>query len=247
MPKQKKPSTVRSKSTKTVKAVKSKVVKPAKKIDTKVKGLQVSTLGTDGRSSGKVTLPSELFGVKVNKELLAQAIRVYSANQREGGASTKTRGEVEGSTRKIYRQKGTGRARHGAIRAPIFVGGGIVFGPRVRDYGLDLPKKMKRTALASALTAQYQDGNIRVIDGFSKLKPKTKIMAKALSAIGMPRPILFVVSREAKSVVRSARNIADVTLIGANQLHPYALLSHKSLLFMKEALPQLKETFVKEE
>lgn len=203
-------------------------------------GLQVTAVGPDGKSSGRVTLPPELFGVKVNKALLTQAIRVYSANAREGGASTKTRGEVEGSTRKIYRQKGTGRARHGSIRAPIFVGGGIVFGPRVRDFSLALPKKMKRAALASALTVQYQDGNIRVIDGLGKLEPKTKIMAKALTAAGMPRPILLVISKEAKRVVHSARNIAGVTLIGANQLNPYALLSHKSLLFMKEALPQLK-------
>src|SRR5207248_616028 len=98
------------------------------------------------KASGKVSLPKEIFAETVNKKLLAQAVRVYLANKRQGNASTKTRGEVEGSTRKIYRQKGTGNARHGSIRAPIFVKGGIVHGPRPRDFSLGLSKKMRRKA-----------------------------------------------------------------------------------------------------
>ena len=105
--------------------------------------VSVNVVGIDGKISGKIALPGEIFGEKVNKALLAQAVRVYLANQRQGNASTKTRGEVEGSTRKIYRQKGTGRARHGSVRAPIFVKGGIVFGPKPRDFSLDMPKKKK--------------------------------------------------------------------------------------------------------
>ncbi|OGG24666.1 50S ribosomal protein L4 [Candidatus Gottesmanbacteria bacterium RIFCSPLOWO2_01_FULL_43_11b] len=198
-------------------------------------------MGTDGKSSGKVTLPSQLFAVKVNKELLVQSIRVYEANQRAGAASTKTRGEVEGSTRKIYRQKGSGRARHGSIRAPIFVGGGIVFGPKPRDYSLHLPKKMKSMALASALTTRYQDGSIHIVDGLDKLKPKTKLMAKTLKTLGIPSPVLLVTSKEQNTVIQGARNISGVTHIFVNQLHPYAIFAPKSLLFTKQAILSLKD------
>src|SRR6266404_5428662 len=122
--------------------------------------VSVAVVGIDGKVSGKVSLPGEMFGEKVNKALLAQAVRVYLANQRQGNASTKTRGEVDGSTAKIYRQKGTGRARHGSKRAPIFVKGGIVFGPKPRDFSLSLPQKMKRKALFSALSAKVKDKEV---------------------------------------------------------------------------------------
>src|SRR6185295_12495815 len=108
----------------------------------------------------------------------------YLANQRIGGGHTKTRGEVEGSSRKIYRQKGTGRARHGSIRANIFVKGGIVFGPRKRDFGLDFPKRMKRASLISALSSKYKEGNIKVLSGMDKIEPKTKNVALILKKAG---------------------------------------------------------------
>src|SRR3989344_6029979 len=113
-----------------------------------------------GAKSGTLALPKEVFGTKVNNSLMAQAVRVYLANQRQGNATTKTRGEVQGSSKKIYRQKGTGRARHGSLRAPIFVKGGIVFGPKPRDFSLDLPKKMKRKALFSSLSAKAADSEV---------------------------------------------------------------------------------------
>lgn len=208
--------------------------------------LQATVHGVDGKSAGKISLPQELFGAKIRKALLTTALRVYAANQREGKAKTKTRGEVEGSTRKIYRQKGTGRARHGAIRAPIFVGGGITFGPQPRDYSLKFSKKMKRMALASALTSQYQKGLIHIVDGLEKLEPKTKLVARALNALRLARPTLVVVTPDARSVVRAGRNIAGVELIAANLLHPYAALSHKTMILTKQSIAVLKETFVKE-
>lgn len=212
---------------------------------TRTRGVSIPVLGTDGKPTGKMTLPAELFAAKINKTLLAQAVRVYLANQRQGSAATKTRGKVEGSTRKIYRQKGTGRARHGAIRAPIFVGGGIVFGPTPRDYHLDLPKKMKRAALASALTDAFQNGKIIVVDGLSGLAPKTKIMGKAFSDVGVRESILLVVSKGAHGVVRAARNIADVDILPAQNLYAYSVLMHQKVVFMKEAIDLLKETFTK--
>lgn len=195
-------------------------------------GISIPVLGVDGKRTGTIQLPKELFAAKVNKPLMAQAVRVYLANQREGGASTKTRGQVEGSTRKIYRQKGTGRARHGAIRAPIFVGGGIVFGPKPRDYHLDMPKKMKRAALASALTSALEEGKVMVIDGLSAVT-KTKNMVSTLQATGST---LLVISKDAGGVVRAARNIAFVDIMPMTNLHAYAVISHQKLVFMKEAL-----------
>lgn len=209
--------------------------------------LSITVIDTDGKTSRRITLPSELFGAKVNTQLMALAVRVYLANQRVGTASTKTRGEVEGSTRKIYKQKGTGRARHGGVRAPIFVGGGIVFGPKPRDFTLALPKKMKRLALASALTTKLLEKNVIVVDGLESIEPKTKVMATTLQTIGAIGKTLIVTSVHAESVVRAGRNIEGVDIVPAHTLHTYTVLNHKNIVFMKEAIKVLKETFTKEQ
>ncbi|MDP1721914.1 MAG: 50S ribosomal protein L4 [Candidatus Gottesmanbacteria bacterium] len=204
--------------------------------------IAVPVHGIDGKSVGTIAIPAELFGAKINNALVAQAVRVYLANQREGGAATKTRGQVEGSTRKIYRQKGTGRARHGGIRAPIFVGGGITFGPHPRDYHLDLPQKMKRAALASALTSAKLEGKLMVIDGLGGLS-KTKAMAAALQANGVKGSTLLIVGSDAKLTTRVSRNIADIDILSAQNLHAYVVLSHQTLVFMKEAIAVLKSRY----
>lgn len=224
--------------------VKKPVKKTTKKPVTKITGVSVPVVGIDGKSSGKMTLPKELFAAKINNVLMAQAVRVYLSNQREGSASTKTRGQVEGSTRKIYRQKGTGRARHGGIRAPIFVGGGIVFGPSPRDYTLAFPKKMRRAALASSLTSALGEGKMIVVDGFRDIA-KTKNMAKSLQNVGVSGPALLIVGGDGKTGARSARNIADLDILPAQNLHAYTVMSHQKLVFMKEAIEVMKETFIK--
>lgn len=188
-------------------------------------------------------LPKELFSGEVNKALLAQAVRVYLANQREGAASTKTRGEVEGSTRKIFKQKGTGRARHGGIRAPIFVGGGITFGPTPRDYTLGLNKKMKRAALISALSARKED--VSVVADFDLKAPKTKTVADALKAENLSGSILFVVPKKAEILIKAARNIANVEIMHATDIQPYAVLTHKHVVFTASALEECKAHFTK--
>ena len=233
-----------------VKRVQTLVVKKAvkekpEKSEKTAGSLQATVVGLDGKASGKVSLPKELFGAKENPSLMAQAVRVYLANQRSGNASTKTRGEVEGSTRKIYRQKGTGKARHGGIRAPVFVGGGIVFGPKPRDYSLKLSKNMKRRALASALTTQHANGNILFVDGLETLEPKTKIMVSTLKNIGINGKTLVVLAGNTKNVQRSARNIEDIDLLQAKDLHTYTVLSHTKLLVMKNAVAELKSTFIR--
>lgn len=202
---------------------------------TRISGILVSVLGIDGKPTGKITLPKALFAAKINKPLMAQAVRVYLSNQRQGSAATKTRGQVEGSTRKIYRQKGTGRARHGGTRAPIFVGGGIAFGPKQRDYHLDFPKKMKRAALASALTLAFGEGKVSVISGLEGIV-KTKIMARTMQSIGPSGSTLLVVAKDSRGVLRAARNIASVDITSEANLHAYTVLSHRKIVFMKEAL-----------
>ena len=236
-----------TKKTKVAKVAKKTVVAPVLKGEkpTASERLSVQVLGLDGKAKGRMTLPSEVFGAKPNKQLLAQAVRVYLANQREGSASTKTRGEVEGSTRKIYRQKGTGRARHGSIRAHIFVGGGIVFGPVPHSFSMDFPTKMKRKALASALSSQFQSGNIIIVDGLEGVT-KTKAMAGALTAAGATKNILLVLAKEAGKVLRAARNIEGVDILPGMSLNTYSVLSHRKIVFMKDAITLVKEVITKE-
>jgi large subunit ribosomal protein L4 len=228
------------KKTKPVKKVKKATKVVVKEEVDSVKGIRTSVVGLDGKATGSITLPSELFAAKINKQLMAQAVRVYLANQRGGHASTKTRGEVEGSTRKIYKQKGTGKARHGGIRAPIFVGGGIVFGPRPRDYSLAFPQKMKHVALASALTQQLEHKNIIIVSGLSLVK-KTKEMASMLISIGATRKTLFVTPKESAVVVRAGRNIEGVDILPVSDINTYSVLMHGKVVFMKEAIGELKK------
>lgn len=214
------------------------------------KGISIKVFGKDGKETGSVELPSELFDAKVNPKLMAQAVRVYLANQREGSASTKTRGEVRGSTRKIYRQKGTGRARHGAITAPIFVGGGIVFGPKPRDYSLKFPQKMKRAALSSALTVKRANNEVVLVDNISDIEPKTKAFNSILKSLKLSdkkriSKILFVLPNKIENLEKAARNIEDLTVEKAQNLNTYEVLVNKYILLMKDSVEVLRKNFVR--
>lgn len=204
-------------------------------------GLNVDIVDTAGKVVSTIKLPAEVFGTKINKPLIAQAIRVYLVNQRQGTVSTKTRGEVDGSTRKIYRQKGTGRARHGGVRAPIFVKGGIAHGPKPYDYALSLSKKMKKAAFTSALSARAEDGAITVVAGFEKLAPKTKEFAGAFEKIGMSakRNVLFVLPKDTAEVMRGARNLAGLVLTTADRLSTYDVVKYKQIVLMQETVDAL--------
>jgi large subunit ribosomal protein L4 len=238
-----------AKKTTTVKS-EAVVVSEKKPVAEKVSAaVSVNVVGIDGKADGKLSLSGVMFGSKVNKVLLAQAVRVYLANQRQGNASTKTRGEVDGSTRKIYRQKGTGRARHGSVRAPIFVKGGIVFGPKPRDFGLTMPKKMKKRALFSALSAKVQATELTVVSGLSGLEPKTKgfvEMLKKLSVYDKKQKLLFVTTAEASKAQRAGKNVVGVSFIEAKQLNPYVILQTKQLIISKEAVAEMEKHFLGE-
>lgn len=191
-----------------------------------------------GRAVGTLTLPKEIFGAKINKNLLAQAVRVYETNQKGHFGSTKTRGEVQGSTAKIYKQKGTGRARHGAIRAPIFRGGGITFGPKPRKVRLTLPQKMKKAALISALSAKMADKQILGLSGLEKATGKTKQMVKLLNKLSVKNG-LIVTSEKVAS--RAVRNIPGIFTLGSKELNAYEILKYQKLLLTKEALGYFKK------
>lgn len=219
---------------------------------------RIDVYDTKGKKTGKIQLPKEIFGAKINEQLMTQAVRVYLANQRRAGAKTKTRGEVIGSGRKIYRQKGTGRARHGDRYAPIFVGGGRAHGPTGREnWQLKIAKKMKRRALFSALTSKLKEKNLIIIEGLEKIKPKTKIMTKVLAIITNRRlgnakaqkekktqKILLVLPEKIENVIRAAKNIAGVKLTQANLLNAYEVLNGGKLIVTKDSIKVLKETFL---
>lgn len=209
----------------------------------RVNPLSIPVYSLTGRASGTYVLPKEIFAAEVNKNLLSQAVRVYTTNQKEFSASTKTRGEVAGSTAKIYRQKGTGRARHGAIRAPIFVGGGIVFGPRPRKVRLELPKKMKKAALISALSSKAIDKNITGLAGLEKASGKTAEIYKLLNKIAKKdhklKSALIMTDKKIDNLVRAVRNIEGVDVLPANLINAYEVLRHEMLLVTKSAIDNL--------
>lgn len=237
---------------KVVKAT-AKSSKPIKKAELKVQpevkketGLKQSVFSVTGKVLENITLPKEIFDLPENKQLLSQAVRVYLANQRTGTAKTKSRGEVKISTRKLYRQKGTGRARHGAGSAPIFVGGGVAFGPKPRDYSLKLSQKLKKLALFTALSLKLKNGEIKLVSGLEKVEPKTKNMAQVIAKLGSEgKKNLLLVTPEANekysNVVRSARNIKGVEILPSNLLNTYAVMRAGELLLMKDAIEKMKE------
>lgn len=204
----------------------------------------------NGAEKDSVELSKEIFSQKPNSPLLAQYVRVYLANQRQGTASAKTRGEVIGSTRKIYRQKGTGRARHGSIKAPIFVGGGVVGGPKPRDHSLKLSKKQKQKALFLALTLKQKENSIIAAGkDLMAMEPKTKLVAKFISQVGQKaRRILFVVPKmEKNNLTLAVQNIPGVTIVDARSLNPFILLRAGKVIFVDNALSVFESHFLKNE
>ncbi len=240
-----------SKVTKSVtKKIEVKTAKPVVK-NAEVKAapvsLKVTVVGVDGSSKGTITLPTDIFGAKPNKTLIAQAVRVYLANQRQGNASTKTRNEVVGSTRKIYRQKGTGRARHGALKAPIFVGGGIAHGPRPHSFTMDFPKKMKKAALISALSDKAQAGSVKVIDG--EFTGKTKEMATLITKMdlgsrGKANKVLLVVDNKGMAT-RAGKNIGGLEIESAMTVSTYGVFVSRNVVILKNAVEELSKRLTK--
>ena len=192
-----------------------------------------------------ITLPKTLFAAPVNQVLMAQAVRVYLANQRQATAKTQTRSEVSRTKRKWYKQKGTGRARHGARSAPIIVGGGVAHGPTGKqNYHLSLPRKMRQRSLASALSLKAQQKQVQVITGLDKLPHKTKAAAQLLQKLKLDQSkVCLVLDRKHEALVRLFANLPNVTIRYANLLNTYTVLQPETLLVYQPALDQMKDHF----
>lgn len=196
---------------------------------------------TSGEKVGEVEVNGEIFAAEVKPHLLHAAAEAYLANQRQGTAATKTRGEVAGSTRKLFRQKGTGRARVGSRRSPTRAGGGVAFGPLPRDYSHKLPRKMRRQALYGALSSRTAAGEIRVLDSLSLSEISTKTVAQAMTALKAARGVLLVIGQPDDVLLKSTRNLAEVTLARAEDLNAYGVMRCRELLFTRDGLARLQE------
>ena len=201
---------------------------------------KVAVYNMEGKQVGELELNDAIFGVEVNQDLMHKAVLSQLANRRQGTASVKTRGLVSGGGRKPWRQKGTGRARQGSIRSPQWVGGGVVFGPTPRDYSFRLPKKARRAALKSALSAKAAAVNIVVLDQLTVREPKTKVMAGVFKALDVRKPLLVTAEWD-KNVELSVRNIPGAVLAKSVGLNVYDVLNSEKLVMTKDAVARLEE------
>ena len=191
----------------------------------------------DGSSAGTVTLDEAIFGIEPNMAVLHQVVNAQLAARRSGSANTKTRAEVQGGGAKPYRQKGTGRARQGSIRAPQFTGGGIVHGPKPRSYRQKVNKKMTRLALRSALSDRAQSERVVVVDAWRFDSPRTKDAISALQSLGLGGKVMMVIAENDDTAARSFRNLPSVHLVKAHELNAYDVLCSDWLVFTSETLP----------
>ena len=203
----------------------------------------VKVIDMEGKDAGTMELSDELFGIEPNQNAVHEVVKNYLADQRQGTQSAKTRGEVRGGGRKPFRQKGTGRHRQGSSTDPSQIGGGIVFAPKPRDYSYSVPKKVRRLALKSVLSAKVQDGEIIVLDKLEMPAPKTKEMVKVLANIGAAKKALIVMPEKDEAVVRSAHNIPGVRTALAANMNVYEIINHTSFIVTKEAVKKIEEVY----
>ena len=198
--------------------------------------MQVPVYNLTGEVVRQIEISDTVFGVPFNETVVHQVMVGLQANARQGTASTKTRGEVVGSTWKLYRQKGTGNARAGSKKSPTRRGGGVAFGPHPRDYRQEIPKKLRRLALRCVLSSKAGEGDLKIIDTFDLAEPKTKKMIEALTALGIESSALIVTPKPEENVIKSARNIPEIITVPANILNIIDILSHKTLLMTEAAV-----------
>jgi large subunit ribosomal protein L4 len=201
------------------------------------------TYESDGREAGTVDLPASLFASEINEALVHDAVVAYLANQRQGTADTRERSDVRGGGTKPYRQKGTGRARAGTIRSPLWRGGGTVFGPHPRKYTHKLTRKMRRAALKSSLTARANDGDVIVVKALQFEEPRTKVFAEMLKNMNVEGKTLVVLERADQATVKSARNIPGVRITLADMVTTYDVVWADKILLTGEALKKMEEVF----
>jgi len=206
--------------------------------------IALSVHNIKGENVGEVSLKDNIFNTKVNKYLVHQAVKRYLANKRRGTASTKNRSEVRGGGAKPWKQKGTGRARAGTNSSPIWVGGGIVFGPTPREYSFSLPKKMKVAAVKSVLSDKLNNKEIIIIDNLSLEENKTGKMVEILKNLQAFKKPLIIIEKEDNGIVQAARNIKGAQVLPVSKINAYDLLNHEKIIITKKALERIEEVFV---
>ena len=202
---------------------------------------KVAVYNIDRQQVGDIELNDNVFGVEVNGGLLHQAVVMQLASQRLGTHATKTRAFVRGGGRKPWKQKGTGRARSGSRRSPLWVGGGTVFGPHPRSYAFSMPRKQRRLAIKCALSDKVQEGSLLVLDALDFEAPKTKQVVKLLQTFEIDNKALIITAEEAENVERSSRNIPGVKAINTTGLNVYDILNHDKLFVTKDAVARIEE------
>ena len=203
--------------------------------------MELDVIDRQGTPVETIAVADSTFAAEVKTHLFHQVVRMQLAKRRRGTASTKTRGEVSGGGRKPWRQKGTGRARAGSTRSPLWRGGGVALGPKPRDYAYKLPKKVRRAALRSALSMKIQEGLLKVIDRLDIPSPKTRQMVGFLKDLGVKKATIIMLADDNRNVQLAARNLPSVKVIRAEGVNVYDLLTHEYLICTREALMKLQE------
>src|SRR5688572_19838470 len=210
--------------------------------------IRTPVVSQEKKSVGEVELPGDIFGAPLRTHLLYESVKSQLANRRAGTAATKTRAFVSGGGKKPWRQKGTGRARSGSSRSPVWVGGAIIFGPQPRDYGYRLPKSARRAALCSALASRHADGRLVVVDSITLTEAKTKRMQELLAGLGLgDANVLVVLAAPDETVQRAARNLAHAKVLVEGGLNVYDVLRCSHLVVTRAALEQLGARLVGED
>ncbi len=203
---------------------------------------KVALYNMKGEQVGNVELSENVFGAEINNAAMHQVVKMQLANKRQGTQSVLTRAEVSGGGIKPWRQKGTGRARQGSIRAPQWIHGGVVFAPKPRDYSYTVPKKIKRIAIKSALSSKVADEELIVVDELKLDAPKTKVIADMLKALDVKKTLIVVCEKD-DTVYRSARNIEGVLVLPVNNLNVYDILKYHKFIITKDAVSKVEEVF----
>ena len=204
---------------------------------------KVAVYDMRGTQVGEIDLNDNVFGIQPNEAVMQQFVKMQLANKRVGNASTKTRAEVRGGGKKPWKQKGTGRARVGSTRNPVWRGGGIAFGPKPRDYSYRLPRKVRRLALKSALSSKVFDSNIIIVDVLTFDEPRTKLMVETLELLNAGKKTLVITAGNDVNVYKSARNIPGVKSLKADYINVFDVLKCETLLMTKDAVAKVEEVF----
>lgn len=207
--------------------------------------MQMPVYNMSGEVVDQIEVSDAVFGIPFNEAVVHQAMVRQLANRRQGTASTKTRGEVSGSTRKLYPQKHTGRARRGDIKSPLLVGGGIVFGPKPRSYRQSMPKKMRRLALKCLLSAKVREGDLKVIQELDFQKPKTKDLIQVLASLGADSSVLIVTANSAPFLLKSAANLGNVKVLRSALVNVLDLLTYKTVVATVPAIRNIEQIWGK--